>query len=198
MFDWVVPKEWNIIDAYVKNSDGVKVIDFQKSSLHILNYSVPVHKKVSLTELREHLFTLPDHPDWVPYRTSYYNENWGFCISQIQLAALEEDDYEVYINTSLKEGHLTYGECYLPGESTDEILVSCHICHPSLCNDNLSGVALSTFIAKHLLDRPLRYSYRFLFIPGTIGSITWLALNESKVERIKHGLVVTAVGDLEN
>lgn len=195
VFDWTVPREWNINDAYVKNPEGVKIIDFKKSNLHVLNYSIPIHKTVSLTELREHLFTLPNHPNWIPYRTSYYNENWGFCISHSQFMALEDGNYEICIDTSLKEGHLTYGECYLPGESTDEILISCHICHPSLCNDSISGVALSTFLAKHLLDFPLSYSYRFLFIPATIGSITWLAINESRVNRIKHGLVVTCVGD---
>ncbi len=195
VFDWTVPKEWNINDAYVKNPDGVKIIDFKKSNLHILNYSIPIHQTVSLAELREHLFTLPSHPDWVPYRTSYYNENWGFCISHAQFSALGEGDYEVFIDASLKAGHLTYGECYIPGESADEILVSSHVCHPSLCNDSISGVALSTFLAEHLLGRTLRYSYRFLFIPATIGSITWLALNEASVDRIKHGLVVTCVGD---
>lgn len=195
VFDWSVPKEWNIKDAYVKGPDGVKIIDFKKSNLHILNYSIPVHKTVSLAELREHLFTLPNHPDWVPYRTSYYNENWGFCISHTQFASLKEGNYEVCIDASLEDGHLTYGECYLPGESTDEILISSHVCHPSLCNDSISGVALSTFLARHLLDRTSRYSYRFIFIPATIGSITWLALNETRLDRIKHGLVVTCVGD---
>lgn len=195
VFDWTVPREWNIRDAYVKNSDGVKIIDFAESNLHILNYSIPVKKEVSLAELREHLFTSPSHPDWIPYKTSYYKENWGFCLSHVQLALLREDRYEVFIDTSLNDGYLTYGECYLPGESPDEVLLSCHICHPSLCNDNLSGIALCTFLAKHLLGRPLRYSYRFLFIPGTIGAITWLALNEEIANRVKHGLVVACVGD---
>ena len=195
VFDWTIPKEWNIRDAYVKNSDGVKVIDFRNSNLHILNYSIPVRKQVSLQELREHLFSLPNHADWIPYKTSYYQENWGFCLSHRQLAELEDDLYEVCIDTSLTQGHLTYGECYLPGAKPDEVLVSCHVCHPSICNDNLSGIALNTILAKHLIGHPLRYSYRFLFIPGTIGAITWLALNEEKVEHIKHGLVVACVGD---
>jgi len=195
VFDWTVPKEWNIRDAYVKNSDGVKVIDFRNSNLHILNYSIPVRKKVSLRELREHLFSLPNHADWIPYKTSYYQENWGFCLSHRQLAELEDDLYEVCIDTSLTQGNLTYGECYVPGAKPDEVLVSCHVCHPSICNDNLSGIALNTILAKHLIGQPLRYSYRFLFIPGTIGAITWLALNEEKVEHIKHGLVVACVGD---
>ena len=195
VFDWTVPKEWNIRDAYVKNSNGQKVIDFTRSNLHVLNYSIPIHKRVSLAELREHLFTLPNQPDWIPYKTSYYQERWGFCLSHHQLDGLREDSYEAVIDASLDEGHLTYGEYYLPGTSSDEVLISCHICHPSICNDNLSGIALSTFLAKHLRGRPLRYSYRFIFIPGTIGAITWLALNEDAVNRIKHGLVVANVGD---
>ena len=195
VFDWTVPKEWNVRDAYVMDPDGRKVIDFRNSSLHVLNYSVPVRKKVPLAELHEHLFTLPDHPDWIPYKTSYYQERWGFCLSHNQLRGMREGSYEVVIDASLEAGHLTYGEYYIPGTSQDEVLISCHICHPSLCNDNLSGIALSTFLAKHLRGRPLRYSYRFIFIPGTIGAIAWLALNEGTVGRIKHGLVVSNVGD---
>jgi aminopeptidase-like protein len=195
VFDWTVPKEWNIRDAYIKDSDGHKVIDFGRSNLHVLNYSIPVRKKVSLPELREHLFTLPEHRDWIPYKTSYYQERWGFCLSHNQLSGLKDGEYEAVIDSSLEAGHLTYGECYLPGSRSDEVLVSCHVCHPSLCNDNLSGIALSTFLAKHLSQRALRYSYRFIFIPGTIGAITWLALNESAANRITHGLVVANVGD---
>ena len=195
VFDWTVPREWNIRDAYVKDADGRKVIDFGRSNLHVLNYSTPVREKLSLAELRPHLYTLPEHPDWIPYKTSYYEERWGFCLSHNQLSRLKEGTYEAVIDASLEAGHLTYGECYLPGSSAEEVLVSCHVCHPSLCNDNLSGIALSTFLAKHLRERALRYSYRFIFIPGTIGAITWLALNESTASRIRHGLVVANVGD---
>jgi len=196
VFDWIIPKEWNIRDAYVKNSEGEKVIDFQKSALHILNYSVPIKKKMPLAKLKEHLFSLPEHPDWIPYKTSYYKENWGFCIAHNKLLELKDGEYEVFIDSTLENGHLTYGEFYLKGEQADEVLISCHACHPSLCNDNLSGVSLATFLAKHLNRGTLRYSYRFLFIPGSIGSITWLSLNESKVSKIKHGLVVACVGDM--
>jgi aminopeptidase-like protein len=195
VFDWTVPKEWNIRDAYIKNARGERIVDFNKSNLHVVGYSVPVKKKVSLQELKEHLFTLPDCPDWIPYRTSYYKETWGFCLSHRQWSNLREEEYEVCIESSLEDGHLTYGELYLQGETTDEVLISCHTCHPSLCNDNLSGIALTTFLAKILSPVRRRYSYRFLFIPGTIGSITWLCLNEVKVGQIKHGLVVTGVGD---
>lgn len=195
VFDWTVPKEWNVRDAYVKNAQGERVIDFQKSNLHLLNYSIPVQQSMPLDELKKHLFSLPDHPDWIPYRTSYYAENWGFCLEDRVLQSLEEGDYEVLIDTTLELGHLTYGEYYLPGETEDEILISCHSCHPSLCNDNLSGMVLAAYLARSVQDMPRRYSYRFLFIPGTIGSITWLARNEDKVNRIKHGLVVACVGD---
>jgi aminopeptidase-like protein len=195
VFDWTVPREWNICDAYVKNSRGERVIDFQRSSLHVLNYSVPIQRKMTLAELRPHLFSLPEQPTVVPYRTSYYHEQWGFCVSHAMLQTLAEDEYEVCIDADLAPGALTYGEYYLPGEIDDEILISCHLCHPALCNDNLSGVALTTFLARQLQTQARRYSVRFLWIPGTIGSITWLARHEAQVARIKHGLVVACVGD---
>lgn len=195
VFDWTVPKEWNIRDAYIKNSKGEKIVDFRKSNLHILNYSIPVNRKISLQELKGHLLTIPEHPEWIPYRTSYYKETWGFCLSHNQFLGLEEDEYEVFIDTSLEDGHLTYGEYYIEGKKSDEVLLSCHICHPSLCNDNISGNVVMTFLAKYLSNIASKYSYRFLFIPGTIGSITWLCLNEEKVSNIKHGLVAACVGD---
>jgi len=195
VFDWSVPKEWNIKDAYVKDSEGNKVIDFNESNLHILNYSIPVQKRVSLQELKEHLFTIPEYPDWIPYRTSYYNENWGFCLSHKDFVKLKEDSYEVFVDSTLHNGHLTFGEYFIQGQLSDEILISTHICHPSLCNDNLSSIAVAAFLAKQLSKGHLRYSYRFLFIPGTIGSITWLSLNKKNVSKIKHGLVVACVGD---
>ena len=195
VFDWTVPREWNIRDAYIKNARGERVVDFQRHNLHVLNYSVPVSRRVSLEELKQHLFTLPEHPDWIPYRTSYYREQWGFCVTARQLAQLTEPEYEVCIDSSLEPGHLTYGELYLPGETPDEVLISCHACHPSLCNDNLSGVVVATGLAKNLARIACRYSYRFLFIPGTIGSITWLSRNEEKVASIRHGLVLACVGD---
>ncbi|MCC6208466.1 MAG: DUF4910 domain-containing protein [Gammaproteobacteria bacterium] len=195
VFDWTVPKEWNIRDAYILDCRGQKVIDFRNSNLHVLNYSVPIRARVSNEELKKHLFSLPDRPDWIPYRTSYYSENWGFCVSHNQYLTLTEPEYDVVIDSELKDGHMTYGEYYKPGASKEEVLFSCHVCHPSLCNDNLSGIALTVQLARWLSGRDTRYSYRFLFIPGTIGSITWLSLNESKVDRIKHGLVVVCVGD---
>ncbi|MEA3457934.1 MAG: DUF4910 domain-containing protein [Candidatus Thermoplasmatota archaeon] len=195
VFDWTVPKEWNIKDAYIKNSKGEKVVDFKKSNIHVLNYSVPLHKKMHLDELKVHLFTLPDYPDWIPYLTSYYKENWGFCLTHKQYEELEDDTYEVVIDSTLEDGYLTYGELYLKGEIEEEVLLSTYICHPSLCNDNLSGTVLLTFLAKYLKDIKLKYSYRFLFIPETIGAIAWLSLNEDKIQKIKHGLVATCVAD---
>jgi aminopeptidase-like protein len=195
VFDWTVPKEWNIKDAYVRNSKGEKIVDFKKSNLHVLHYSTPVSKKVTLEELKEHLFTIPEHPDWIPYRTSYYQENWGFCLSHKQFLELKDEVYEVFIDSSLKNGSLSYGELYINGKTSDEFLISCHVCHPSLCNDNLSGIVLNTFLARYLRNVSLRYSYRFLFIPGTIGSIAWLSLNEKNISKIKHGLVVAGLGD---
>lgn len=198
VFDWTIPKEWNIKDAYVKNSNGEKIIDFKKSNLHLLNYSVPINKKMTLEELKDHLYTLPEYPDVIPYLTSYYKENWGFCLSQNTYNNLEDDIYDVFIDSTLENGNLTYGEYFLQGESDEEILLSCYICHPSMCNDNLSGTVLLTYLAKILSKMDLKYSYRFLFIPETIGSITWLSLNESKIKKIKHGLVATCCGDSGN
>jgi aminopeptidase-like protein len=190
-----VPKEWNIRDAYIKAPGGKRVVDFLKCNLHVLNYSTPVRATMSLSELKPHLFTIPEKPDWIPYRTSYYKEDWGFCLSHNQMLALEDCEYEVCIDSTLKDGHLTYGECYFRGRSTDEILISCHACHPSLANDNLSGLTVATFLAHFLSGRDLRYSYRFLFIPGTIGAIAWLARNQEAAQRIRHGLVLTCIGD---
>lgn len=195
VFDWTIPREWNINDAYIKNGNGERIVDFNRNNLHVLNYSAPIHKKINLEELKKHIYTLPDHPDWIPYRTSYYDEKWGFCLTHNQFMDLKEDTYEVLIDSSHRDGHLTYGEYRIKGEIEDEILLSAHICHPSLANDNLSGVALLTFLAKILQASKPRYTYRFLFAPGTIGAITWLAHNENIVNRIKHGLVIACVGD---
>lgn len=195
VFDWEVPREWNINDAYIKNSRGEKIIDFSNSNLHVLNYSIPVNKKVSLEELKKHLYYLPEHPDWIPYRTSYYKEDWGFCITYNQFLGLEDEIFEVCIDSTLESGSLTYGELLIKGELEAEILISSHVCHPSLANDNLAGIGVAVSLAKELLKKKQRYSYRFLFIPGTIGAITWLALNEKNAKRIKHGLVASLLGD---
>jgi aminopeptidase-like protein len=195
VFDWTIPPEWNIADAYIKDEKGERVVDFQKSNLHVLNYSAPIQAILPLGELKKHIFTLPDQPDLIPYRTSYYAERWGFCMSQNQLDALKPGNYEAFIDANLREGSLTYAEHIVRGESDDEVLLSAHICHPSLANDNCSGLALLTTLAQLLSRRTTRLTYRFVFAPGTIGAITWLARNEANVERIKHGLIVSCVGD---
>jgi aminopeptidase-like protein len=195
VFDWAIPREWNIREAFIARLDGTKVIDFAAHNLHILQYSTPIDRVVELDELRQHLHTMPDHPSWIPYRTAYYSENWGFCLSQDQLADLHDARYRVVIDSSLDDGHLTFGELFISGCSDETILISTHICHPSLANDNLSGIAVATALAEHIRSINPRYSYRFLFIPGTIGSITWLALNEDKVKAIKCGLVLSCLGD---
>jgi aminopeptidase-like protein len=196
VLDWTVPKEWNIREAWIADPQGKRIVDFRDSNLHVVSYSVPVRTRLSLAELRPRLHTLPDRPDWIPYRTSYYEESWGFCLSQRQLDALEDGEYEVCIDSSLEPGHLTYGELVLPGDTDDEVLVSAHVCHPSLADDNLSGIAVSAFLARHLAQRTRRrYTYRFLYAPGTIGAITWLARNRDRVSRIRHGMTLTCLGD---
>lgn len=198
-FDWQVPREWRIRDAYVKDASGRRVIDFRQSNLHVLNYSAPVRGRMTWSELKPHLFTAPEHPDWIPYRTSYYQEAWGFCLSQRQWEELDrlsgDAEYDVCIDSELIDGALSYGEAYLPGESDEEVLFSCHVCHPSLANDNLSGVAVATFLARQLAATPRRYSYRFLFLPATIGALVWLSRNQDRVQKIRHGLVLSLLGD---
>jgi aminopeptidase-like protein len=195
VFDWVIPREWNIREAYIKNQRGEKILDFAQSNLHVMSYSVPVRRQISLAQLKQHIFTLPDQPNLIPYRTSYYAENWAFCLPHCLLESLRDETYEVVIDSSLADGYLTYGEYLHQGETEDEFLLSAHVCHPSLANDNCSGVALLTQLAKRMAGLRTRYSYRFLFAPGTIGAITWLARNEDHSQRIKHGLVVSMVGD---
>ncbi|MFW6691126.1 DUF4910 domain-containing protein [Streptomyces sp. MAR4 CNX-425] len=195
VLDWTVPQEWNIRDAYVADAAGRRVVDFRASSLHVLGYSVPVSATLPLAELRAHLHTLPDHPSWVPYRTSYYRPEWGFCLAQETLDALPDGDYEVRIDSTLADGHLTYAEHVVPGRVADEVLVSSHVCHPSLANDNLAGIAVATFLARALAERRPHHTYRFLFAPGTIGAITWLARNAERTARVKHGLVLACAGD---
>ena len=195
VFDWTVPKEWNIKDAFIKDASGKRIVDFQKSNLHVLNYSAPIHATLPMAAIQPHLSAIPEHPDWIPYRTSYYKEDWGFCLSQNQLARMRDAEYEVCVDSTLADGSLTYGEYFLKGKSAEEILVSCHACHPSLANDNLSGITVATHLAQILSGKELRYSYRFLFIPGTIGAITWLSRNRETAARIRGGLVLTCIGD---
>ena len=197
VFDWKIPNEWNIKDAYVKDSSGKRIIDFKKSNIHVLNYSIPINKKITSNSLKKHLYTLPEKPNSVPYVTSYYKKNWGFCVTHNSLDSFSEDHYDVCINSSLKKGSLTYGEYLKKGKVSDEILISTYVCHPSLCNDNLSGVVVATILAKLLSKVETYFSYRFLFIPETIGSITWLSKNKKNLNKIKAGLVLSCVGGNE-
>lgn len=196
VFDWTIPDEWNIVDAYVTRAGSdERIIDFRRSNLHVVGYSEPVDRVMSLDELRPHLHSLPDRPALVPYRTSYYQRTWGFCLSHEQLESLEDGDYHVVIDSTLASGRLEWAEHVVPGETSDTIVLSTHICHPSLCNDNLTGIAVLTEVARRLAATPHRFTYRLLFIPATIGSLAWLAGNGDVVPRIRHGLVLTGLGD---
>jgi aminopeptidase-like protein len=195
VLDWTVPKEWSIRDAFVKTESGERVIDFHANNLHVMSYSIPVCRVMPLAELKQHIFTLPDQPDLIPYRTSYYTEKWAFCMSHRAMEALSEENYEVMIDSSLEEGELNYGEYVHRGETDEEFLFTAHICHPSLANENCSGLSLLAHLAARMRGVTTRYTYRFLWAPATIGAITWLAAHEDGASRIKHGLVLSSVGD---
>jgi aminopeptidase-like protein len=195
VLDWEVPPEWRVRGATLRTLDGRTLIDFRHNTLHLLQYSTPVDRVVPLRELQAHLHSLPEQPDLIPYRTSYYARNWGFCLADRERQALTDDAYHVEIDTSLEPGSLSYGECLLPGDSAQEVLISAHCCHPSLANDNLSSIAVAIELARALSQRPHRFSYRFLFAPGTIGAIAWLHFNRDARARIAHGLVLTCLGD---
>jgi len=195
VLDWTIPKEWNIRDAWVEDRSGRRVIDFRNSNLHVVGYSAPIRRTVSRAELLDHLHTLPDHPDWIPYRNSFWDESWGFCTTHRQLETLVDDAYEVCIDATLQDGSLSYGELLIPGEDAGEFLISIHVCHPSLCNDNLSGIAVGVALAQELARESRRFTYRFVFTPATIGAIAWLAGNEPVTRRVRHGLVLACVGD---
>jgi aminopeptidase-like protein len=195
VFDWIVPDEWNLRDAYVAGPDGQRVIDFRRSTLHVVGYSEPVRARMPLAALRERLHTLPDRPGLIPYRTSYYHRTWGFCLSHDELTALADGEYEVVIDSTLGPGQLTFAECVLPGEIEDEILFSTYICHPALAHDNLSGIAVATMLAKALARRPRRHTFRFVFAPGTIGPLCWLHTHRERLDRVAHGLAISCIGD---
>jgi len=195
-FDWSVPKEWNIRDAYVADKSGKKVVDFKQHNLHVIGYSVPVDKWITLSELQEHLHSLPEQPNAIPYVTSYYKERWGFCISHNERAKLIDGKYHVYIDSTLKEGSLTYGECLLKGETEQEVFLSTYVCHPSMANNELSGPVVTAFIVKWLASQPRKYTYRVIFIPETIGSITYLSRNLGIMKKnVKAGFNISCIGD---
>lgn len=195
VFDWKVPNEWQIRDAYIADAKETRLVDFKRHNLHVVNYSAPVDAWMTLGELKPHLHTLPEQPDLIPYRTSYYQKTWGFCLSHNDLESMDDQQkYRVVIDSTLAPGSLTYGEAYLPGSSQKEILLSTHVCHPSLANDNLSGVVVAAYLARELQRLDTRFSYRFLFVPATIGTICWLSNNKSHLQNIHGGLVLAGVG----
>lgn len=197
VFDWTVPNEWNIEDAYIETLGGRRVIDFKENNLHILGYSLPIDSVITKAELLEHVYTQPDQPEWIPYVTSYYKERWGFCMSENQKNELTEEEYHVVVKSTLQPGSLTYGELIIPGETEDEVLFSTYLCHPSMANNELSGPVLQTELIKHIKTlNKRRYTYRFVFIPETIGSITYCARNLEVLKRnVKVGFVLSCVGD---
>jgi len=196
-FDWVIPQEWNIKDAYVKNESGEKIIDFNESNLHIVNYSIPVEKDVDLGELNQHLHSLPQQPDAIPYVTSYFDPSWGFCITENKRKQLKDGIYSVKVDSIIQDGSLSYADLLIKGASEKEILISTYTCHPSMANNELSGPVLATFLAKWILSRKnRRYSYRIVFVPETIGAVAYLSqhIDEMK-KKIVAGFVLTCVGD---
>lgn len=197
VFDWTVPREWNIYDAYIANAKGEKIIDFKQQNLHVVGYSLPVDKKVSLNELKTIIYTQPDQPDVIPYVTSYYKERYGFCMSENQKQSLVEDEYHIFIDSKLKDGNLTYGEIIIPGETKEEVFLSTYICHPSMANNELSGPVVAIHLAKWLASlEKRRYTYRIIFIPETIGSITYLSRNLDYLKQnVIAGFNLSCVGD---
>lgn len=196
-FDWTVPREWRVREAWIKDSTGNKVVDFSANNLHLVGYSIPVDVTLSLEELQTHLHSLPEQPDAIPYITSYYSERWGFCISQNERDRLRPGKYQVHIDSELFDGHLTYGEIYLPGLTDREILLSTYICHPSMANNELSGPCVATWLGRWLKELPLRkFSYRILFLPETIGAVCYLSRNLNTLKsRLVAGFVLTCLGD---
>ena len=197
VFDWIIPKEWSVNEAYIVTPNGEKICDFKTNNLHLLGYSTPFDGKVILKELKEHLYTLPDQSEAVPYITSYYKERWGFCLSQDQYNQLEEGEYYVNIDTKYFDGVLNYAELIIRGKSSQEVFLSTYVCHPSMANNELSGPTVVTYIAKWLSElKHLDYTYRIIFIPETIGSITYLSLHHNDMKKnIFSGFNVSCVGD---
>ncbi|MGM0520403.1 MAG: DUF4910 domain-containing protein [Campylobacterota bacterium] len=196
-FDWEIPLEWNVKDAYIIAPKGEKICEFKKHNLHLLGYSEPVNKEVSLEELQKHLYSLPEQPDAIPYITSYYTRRWGFCLTENDRQKLQHGTYKVFIDSELKEGSLTYGEVILEGKSKKEIFLSTYICHPSMANNELSGPTVTTYLIKYLKALSNReYTYRIVFIPETIGSITYLSQHHKQMKKnIIAGFNITCVGD---
>ena len=196
VFDWIIPDEWQVDEAFIEDEYGNLIIDFKINNLHLMSYSIPVDTWLSLDELNKHLHSLPDLPNAIPYRTTYYTKEWGFCISHAQRNLLKDINYHVVIKSKFFKGQLDYGELIIKGEVEEEILLSTYICHPSMGNNEISGIVVTTALADILLKNKNRYTYRIIFIPETIGSIAYLSLHSSKMKQLtKAGFVISCVGD---
>ena len=198
VYDWTIPDEWNANDAWIKNADGKKIVDFSKSKIHLVGYSHSINKKLTFEQLKPHLHLHSKIPDAIPYRTSYYVKNWGYCVTEQQYNELSNSKGELHVCIDSEfnsNGSLNFGELLIPGNSKKEILISTYICHPSQANDNLSGFLLSAFLARKIMENKINnYSYRFVWVPETIGAIAYCESNESILKKINLGLVVTTVG----
>lgn len=195
VFDWTVPDEWSVDEAFIEDEAGHRIVDFRTHTLHLVGYSRPIDRWLTLEELRPHLHSMPDRPDWIPYRTTYYKDDWGFCLPHRLYDRLAPGRYHAVIRSTLAPGAMSIAEYIHRGRTSDEVLLFAHTCHPSLANDNLSGLVVAARLAAYLRGRTTRFTYRFVFAPATIGSITWLALHAAELHRIRHGLVLSLLGD---
>lgn len=200
VFDWEIPMEWNVNYAYIIDPNGNKICDYSTNNLHLIGYSESIAIDLQLSDLQDHLYSLPEQPDAIPYITSYYEKRWGFCMSERQRQKLQQGIYKIRISATKTNGRLDLGEIFIPGMNKKEIFFSTYICHPSMANNEISGITVSTFLAKYLAKRKnLRHSYRFVFLPETIGSITYIHHNLKKMKKnIIAGFNLTCIGDERN
>ena len=195
LYDWKAPQEWIIREAYIADRSGNRVVDFARHNLHVVNFSIPMRTRMPFSTLKEHIHTLPDQPDLIPYRTCYHAEGWGFCMTHSEFLAIQDGDYDVVIDAERRDGFLTFGEFVHPGKTDETFILSAHLCHPSLANDNCSGLALLARLGEVLQSRSTRLTYRLLFGPATFGALAWLQQNEAHLGLVRHGLVLSCVGD---
>ncbi|MCX6127142.1 MAG: DUF4910 domain-containing protein [Proteobacteria bacterium] len=195
-FDWTIPKEWNIKGAYIAKLNGERILDFALNNLHVVSYSSPINSRIKFNQLRDHLHTIPTMPTAIPYITSYYQENWGFCLSQDLLETMKDDEYDIKIDSTLENGHLTYSELIIPGKLDTEVFLSTYICHPSMANNEVSGPVLATYLSKYILQSDRKFTYRVVFVPETIGAVAYLSINKDALKKnVYAGFQLTCVGD---